>query len=56
VFAQRTDDLKVLRRVADAAGVTVVDDLLVEGFSEGVTDYEALVRHDARLIAQALSE
>jgi len=55
VFAEDTDDPELMRRIADAAGVEVVDDLLVEGFGDEVDGYEAMMRHDARRIAEALA-
>jgi zinc/manganese transport system substrate-binding protein len=55
VFADATDDPAILRQVARATGAEVVDDLLVEGFGGEVESYEAMLRHDARLIAAALA-
>lgn len=55
VFADDSDDPKVLREVARAAGVEVVDDLLIEGLGPQGETYEAALRFDARRIAAALS-
>lgn len=53
VFAEETDDPRVLERVASDTGVEIVTDLLVE--SPGRTgSYEAMLRHDAQRIASAL--
>jgi zinc/manganese transport system substrate-binding protein len=53
VFAEHEDDPQALEQVAEATGVEVVDELLVE--SPGETDgYEEMLRHDAELIASAL--
>ena len=53
LFAEETDDPKVLRSVAAATGATVVDDLLVESPGSAGT-YAAMLRHDAGRIAAAL--
>lgn len=55
VFAEDTDDPRLMRQIAREAGVEVVDDLLVEGFGEGVDSYEEVLVHDARRIADALA-
>jgi ABC-type Zn uptake system ZnuABC Zn-binding protein ZnuA len=54
VFAGEEDDPEALRRVADEAGVVVIDDLLIESPGEGGT-YEEMLRHDAQRIASALA-
>ena len=54
VFAQIGDDPKVLRRVADEAGVVVVDDLPVESLGDGADTYEAMMLITARKISDAL--
>jgi zinc/manganese transport system substrate-binding protein len=54
VFAQRGDDPEVLRRVADEAGVTVVDDLLVESLGPEADTYPEMMRLTAGRIAEAL--
>jgi zinc/manganese transport system substrate-binding protein len=56
VFAQQGDDPKVLRQVADAAGVEVVDDLLVEGLGEQAGSYVEMLRYTGARIADALDE
>lgn len=55
VFAEDTDDPELMRQIADAAGVAVVDDLLIEGFAGDVGGYQEMLRHDARRIAEALA-
>jgi zinc/manganese transport system substrate-binding protein len=54
VFAQQGDDPKVMRRIADEAGVEVVDDLLVENPGPQGETYAEAMRHNARRIAEAL--
>jgi zinc/manganese transport system substrate-binding protein len=54
VFAQRGDDPEVLRRVADEAGVEVVDDLLVESLGPEADTYPEMMRLTAGRIAEAL--
>jgi len=54
VFAQAGDDPKVMRRIADEAGVEVVDDLLVENPGPQARTYADALRFDARRIAEAL--
>jgi ABC-type Zn uptake system ZnuABC Zn-binding protein ZnuA len=54
VFAQRGDNPEVLRGVAEEAGVEVVDDLLLEGFGEGVDSYVEMMRASATRITEAL--
>ena len=53
VFAGEEDDPEVLRQIAGEAGVEVVDDLLIESPGSAGT-YEAMLRHDAERIADAL--
>lgn len=55
VFAQTGDDPEVLERVAEEAGVEVVDDLLVESLGEQAGTYEEMMRYSAERIAEALS-
>ncbi|HYH59304.1 MAG TPA: metal ABC transporter substrate-binding protein [Thermoleophilaceae bacterium] len=55
VFAEDTDDPELMEEIARAAGVEIVDDLLIEGFGGRVESYEAMLRHDARRIAEALA-
>jgi ABC-type Zn uptake system ZnuABC Zn-binding protein ZnuA len=55
VFAQTGDDPEVLERVADEAGVEVVDDLLVESLGDRAGTYEEMMRYSAGRIADALS-
>lgn len=54
VFAQRGDDPQVLRTVAEAAGVEVVGDLLVETLGPEASSYEELMRGLTTTIAEAL--
>jgi zinc/manganese transport system substrate-binding protein len=55
VFAEHEDDPQALEQVAEATGVEIVDELLVE--SPGEADgYEEMLRRDAELIASALAE
>jgi zinc/manganese transport system substrate-binding protein len=54
VFAEDTDDPELMREIARAAGVEVVDDLLTEGFGDRVDGYEDMLRYDAERIAGAL--
>lgn len=54
VFAQRGDNPEVLRGVGEEAGVEVVDDLLLEGFGEGVSSYVEMMRATTTRIAEAL--
>jgi zinc/manganese transport system substrate-binding protein len=54
VFAQAGDDPKVMRRIADEAGVEIVDDLLVESPGPQARTYADALRFDARRIAGAL--
>jgi zinc/manganese transport system substrate-binding protein len=54
VFAQEGDDPKVMRQIAQEAGVRVVDDLLVENPGPQASGYEEALRFDARRIADAL--
>ena len=53
VFAQAEDDPSVMERIADEAGVEVVDDLLVESPGEAGT-YDAMLERDGELISGAL--
>lgn len=55
VFAEDTDDPELMREIARAAGVEIVDDLLTEGFGDRVDSYEEMLRYDARRIAEALA-
>jgi zinc/manganese transport system substrate-binding protein len=55
VFAEDTDDPELMREIARAAGVEVVDDLLTEGFGGRVDGYEEMLRFDAKRIAGALA-
>jgi zinc/manganese transport system substrate-binding protein len=55
VFAQTGDDPKVLRKVADEAGVEVVDDLLVESLSDDADSYVEMMELTGQRIADALS-
>jgi zinc/manganese transport system substrate-binding protein len=54
VFSQGGDDPEVMRRIANEAGVSVVDDLLVENPGPQGETYAAAMRHNARLVATAL--
>ncbi len=52
VFAQQGDDPEVLRRVAEEAGVEVVDDLLLESLGDGSGGYvEMMEASTARIVA-----
>ncbi|MGZ5333148.1 MAG: metal ABC transporter solute-binding protein, Zn/Mn family, partial [Solirubrobacterales bacterium] len=53
VFAQETDDPKVLRNIASATGVEIVEDLQVEAPGESGS-YAAMLSHDAQLIRDGL--
>ena len=55
VFAESGEDPGVIEQIAREADVPVVDDLLIEGFGAEVKSYEAMLRHDAELIAAALT-
>jgi zinc/manganese transport system substrate-binding protein len=55
VFAEDTDDPKLMDQIGREAGVEVVDDLLTEGFGGRVDSYEEMLRYDADRIAGALS-
>jgi zinc/manganese transport system substrate-binding protein len=55
VFAEATDDAELMRQIAREAGAEVVDDLLIEGFGAEVDGYAEMLRHDARVIAEALA-
>jgi ABC-type Zn uptake system ZnuABC Zn-binding protein ZnuA len=54
VFAQETDDPKVLRNIAAATGVEIVDNLEVEAPGESGS-YAAMLPHDAQLIRDGLA-
>ena len=54
VFAEAEDDPEVLELVAGETGVEVIDDLLVESPAD-TGSYAEMLRHDAELIAAALS-
>lgn len=55
VFAEDGDDPELMREIAHAANVEVVDDLLVEGFGGEVESYPEMLRFDAERIAEALA-
>jgi zinc/manganese transport system substrate-binding protein len=55
VFAEDTDDPELMREIARAAGVEVVDDLLTEGFGDRVESYQDMLLYDARRITEALA-
>jgi ABC-type Zn uptake system ZnuABC Zn-binding protein ZnuA len=55
VFAEDTDDPKLMRQIAREAGVEVVDDLLVEGFGDRASSYDEILLYDAHRIADALT-
>jgi len=55
VFAEDTDDPKLMDQIGREAGVEVVDDLLTEGFGGRVDSYEDMLRYDADRIAGALA-
>jgi zinc/manganese transport system substrate-binding protein len=55
VFAEDTDDPKLMDQIGREAGVEVVDDLLTEGFGGRVDSYEDMLRYDADRIAEALA-
>lgn len=55
VFAQAGDDPEVLRRVAEEAGVVVVDDLLLESLSDEAPSYAEMLAFSTAKIADALS-
>lgn len=55
VFAQQGDDPEVLRRLADEAGVAVVDDLLLESLGEEADTYVEMMRYSTAKIADALA-
>jgi len=55
VFAEDTDDPKLMDQIGREAGVEVVDDLLTEGFGGRVDSYEEMLRYDADRIAGALA-
>jgi ABC-type Zn uptake system ZnuABC Zn-binding protein ZnuA len=54
VFAQRGDDPEVLRRVAEEAGVEVVDDLLLESLGAGADGYLEMMEASTAKIVTAL--
>jgi zinc/manganese transport system substrate-binding protein len=54
VFAEDTDDPEVIKEIGRAAGVDVVDDLIVENFGDRVDSYEDMLRFDAGRVAGAL--
>ena len=54
VFAQQGDDPEVLRRVADEAGVVVVDDLLLESLGPQAESYTEMMRFSTLRITEAL--
>lgn len=54
VFAEDTDDPKLMDQIGREAGVEVVDDLLTEGFGGRVDSYEEMLRYDADRIVGAL--
>jgi zinc/manganese transport system substrate-binding protein len=55
VFAEDTDDPKLMDQIGREAGVEVVDDLLTEGFGGRVDSYEEMLHYDADRIAAALA-
>jgi zinc/manganese transport system substrate-binding protein len=55
VFAEDTDDPKLMEQIGREAGVEVVDDLLTEGFGGRVDSYEDMLRYDADRITGALA-
>jgi len=55
VFAEDTDDPELMEEIARAAGVEIVDDLLIEGFGGRVESYEEMLRFDAERITEALA-
>ena len=55
VFAEDTDDPKLMEQIGREAGVEVVDDLLTEGFGGRVDSYEGMLRYDADRISGALA-
>jgi zinc/manganese transport system substrate-binding protein len=55
VFAEDSDDAELMRQIAREGGAEVVDDLLIEGFGGRVDGYAQMLRHDARVIAEALA-
>jgi len=55
VFAEDTDDPKLMDQIGREAGVEVVDDLLTEGFGGRVDSYEEMLRYDADRITGALA-
>lgn len=55
VFAEDTDDPKLMEQIGREAGVEVVDDLLTEGFGGRVDSYEDMLRYDADRITEALA-
>jgi zinc/manganese transport system substrate-binding protein len=55
VFAEDTDDPKLMRQIGNEAGVEVVDDLLTEGFGGRVDSYADMLRYDADRITGALA-
>lgn len=54
VFSEETDDPEVLQQIADATGVSVEDQLLVESPGEAGS-YVEMLRRDAELISGALA-
>ena len=56
VFAQAGDDPKVMRRIAAETGVRVFDDLLVENPGPQGDTYAAAMRHNARVLVEALGQ
>ena len=55
VFAQTGDDPEVLRRIAEEAGVEVVDDLHVESLDQDADSYVELLRLTTQKITDALT-
>jgi ABC-type Zn uptake system ZnuABC Zn-binding protein ZnuA len=55
VFAEDTDDPKLMNQIGEEAGVEVVDDLLTEGFGGRVDSYEDMLLYDAERITGALA-
>ena len=55
VFAEDTDDPKLMEQIGREADVEVVDDLLTEGFGGRVDSYEDMLRYDADRVSGALA-
>jgi ABC-type Zn uptake system ZnuABC Zn-binding protein ZnuA len=55
VFGQQGDEPRVIRRVAEEAGVVVDDSLLIENPGPRGASYADALRYDAQRIADALA-